>query len=76
MEQHLPPTTGLVSAEQFTDAIVVDQENQRETASSYQYYAIAMTSLFVLYFSEIGLSMFREARQHGTVQERINPPAR
>lgn len=74
MEQHLPPTTGLVSAEQFTEAIVVDQENQRESASSYQYYTIAMISLFVLYFSEIGLSMFREARQHGTVQRELVTP--
>ncbi|MBO0460487.1 ABC transporter permease [Enterococcus sp. DIV1298c] len=74
MEQQLPPTTGLVSADQFTDAIVIDQENQRETATSYQYYAIAMISLFVLYFSETGLSMFREARQHGTVQRELVTP--
>lgn len=54
--------------------VVQDRQGLKPAASSYQYYAIAMTGMFILYFAEIGIDTFAQGRRKRTLPRELIAP--
>ncbi len=54
--------------------VKINHVQAHQSATSFQYYALAMMGMFMLYFSEIGLDMFGKARRQKTLARELLTP--
>lgn len=71
---NVPPAELFTLPAELNDALKVDQTNLKKQATSYQYYAVAMIALFILYMAENGLEMFSKGRRRKTLQRELISP--
>ncbi|ETY73994.1 ABC transporter permease [Lactiplantibacillus fabifermentans] len=56
------------------ELVTVNRAQVQRSATSFQYYALAMMGMFMLYFAEIGLDMFGKARRQQTLARELLTP--
>lgn len=71
------PQDIMLQPSELDQVVKEDRTNLKKPATSYQYYAVAMIGLFILYMAENGLDMFGKGRRMKTLQrELISPVSR
>jgi len=64
----------LVDPTKLGSVVKLDRQNLKQSATSYQYYAVAMIGMFMLYFGEVGLALFGTGRRQRTLQRELITP--